>query len=268
MLKKLTTRHPATALYSFTVLLTAWLATAILFIEPSTGVKYFSLIMFIPAIIAVGFRKFLYQEMIAGRNKGNLKALSFGIGYPIAFVLLCGAVAQVLGIGTFKSGELPDTGGIIRIVVTIIVNLFAVLGEEYGWRGYLLPKLTVQLGKIKATLIVGVVWALYHVPAVFLLAKATGMSHPLLLCAVQACVVYTVNFAFSYCYYLSGSLVPVLFFHSVWNVVNTTVLGDIYTNKQGIVGGRLILINGEGLLGLVIGGLIIFWFVSRLRRNN
>ncbi|CAH1220396.1 hypothetical protein PAECIP111892_04827 [Paenibacillus auburnensis] len=268
MIRNGLSRLKAETLYSITVLLTAWLVTAVLFIDPAVGVKYFSIIMFIPALIAVGFRKFLLKERVTGNNKGNLKALLFGIGYPIGLVLLCAVVSQLLGIGTFKFDELPDTGGIIKMVIMIIVNLFAVLGEEYGWRGYLLPKLTVQHGKIKATLIVGAVWALYHVPAVFLLAQATGMSHPLLLCAIQACVVFTVNFAFSYCYYLSGSLVPVLFFHSVWNVVNTAVLGDIYTNQQGIVGGRLILINGEGLLGLVIGGLMIIWFVRRLQRGN
>ncbi|WP_168928992.1 CPBP family intramembrane glutamic endopeptidase [Paenibacillus dokdonensis] len=154
---------------------------------------------------------------------------------------------------------------IITVVVTIVVNIVVVLGEEYGWRGYLLPELTRIYGKLKATFIVGIVWALYHMPAVYLLARATDMSHPLLTCAVQAGVVFAVSFAFSYAYDLSGSLIPVLFFHSVWNVVNTTVLGDIYTNKQGLLQGNLFIMNGEGVIGFIVSGVLMLWFMWKLR---
>ncbi|MFB9324631.1 CPBP family intramembrane glutamic endopeptidase [Paenibacillus aurantiacus] len=39
--------------------------------------------------------------------------------------------------------------------------MILVLGEEYGWRGFLLPKLTQQLGKLRATVVVGIIWALF-----------------------------------------------------------------------------------------------------------
>lgn len=114
----------------------------------------------------------------------------------------------------------------------------------------------------------GLVWALYHVPAVFFLAKTTGIGNPFLLCVIQACVVFTLSFPFSYCYYLSGNLIPVLFFHSVWNVVNTTVLGNIYKNKQGIIAGDLLLINGEGVVGLGLGMILIYWFIKQFKKDN
>jgi membrane protease YdiL (CAAX protease family) len=36
-------------------------------------------------------------------------------------------------------------------------------GEEYGCRGYLLPKL-LPLGEVKAAVIVGLIWGLWHAP--------------------------------------------------------------------------------------------------------
>jgi membrane protease YdiL (CAAX protease family) len=45
--------------------------------------------------------------------------------------------------------------------------LFLMLGEEFGWRAYLLPKL-MPLGPRKAILLVGAIWAAFHWPAVFM----------------------------------------------------------------------------------------------------
>ncbi len=32
------------------------------------------------------------------------------------------------------------------------------------------------------------------------------------------------------------------------------MLGDIYTNKSGIIIGNIPIINGEGIFGLILGG--------------
>ena len=53
---------------------------------------------------------------------------------------------------------------------TILMSMTAVplmLGEEFGWRAYLLPKL-MPLGARKAVLLVGAIWAVWHWPAIFM----------------------------------------------------------------------------------------------------
>jgi len=40
-------------------------------------------------------------------------------------------------------------------------------GEEFGWRGYLLPRLA-PLGGISAAIITGVIWGLWHTPVIVL----------------------------------------------------------------------------------------------------
>jgi membrane protease YdiL (CAAX protease family) len=48
-----------------------------------------------------------------------------------------------------------------------LVTLYLPFGEEFGWRAYLLPKL-MPLGGRKAVLLVGVIWAVWHWPFVFM----------------------------------------------------------------------------------------------------
>jgi hypothetical protein len=56
-------------------------------------------------------------------------------------------------------------------IAPFINSLFA-FGEEWGWRGFLLPRL-MPLGKLKAYLILGVIWGLWHAPMI-----AIGFNYP------------------------------------------------------------------------------------------
>jgi membrane protease YdiL (CAAX protease family) len=46
--------------------------------------------------------------------------------------------------------------------------------EEFGWRGYLLPRLSARIGNTWATLSVGVIWASWHLP--LMLTHVWGVS--------------------------------------------------------------------------------------------
>jgi membrane protease YdiL (CAAX protease family) len=49
----------------------------------------------------------------------------------------------------------------------IAIAIVAPLGEEYGWRGYALPRLQTSMKPLAASLVVGAVWAAWHLPTFF-----------------------------------------------------------------------------------------------------
>jgi membrane protease YdiL (CAAX protease family) len=75
--------------------------------------------------------------------------------------------------------QLPVSAGLlvlIQIVQALIlgplINVIFTMGEELGWRGFLLPRL-LPLGQWKALLLSGLVWGIWHAPAI-----AQGHNYP------------------------------------------------------------------------------------------
>ena len=51
------------------------------------------------------------------------------------------------------------------LLMAPILNAIPILGEEFGWRAYLLPKL-MPLGGRKAMVLMGIIWGLWHAPLI------------------------------------------------------------------------------------------------------
>ena len=71
------------------------------------------------------------------------------------------------------------------------------LGEDAGWRGYLLPKLLEFMKPWKAVLLTGVIWGLWHAP-VIACGFNYGTAHPIAgifaMVVFSTCLLYTSNY--------------------------------------------------------------------------
>ena len=100
-----------------------------------------------------------------------------------------------------------------------VAALFVVpLCEEIGWRGYALPRLIARHGAHRATAILGVVWALWHVP----MFVGTGMA-PLAIVAGLVMILFG-NVVYTWLYRRTGgSLLLAWLFHFGAHLQNPTL---------------------------------------------
>ncbi|HVX38244.1 MAG TPA: type II CAAX endopeptidase family protein [Gemmatimonadaceae bacterium] len=112
------------------------------------------------------------------------------------------------------------------IVLATIVSTIPQAGEEIGWRGYALPRLAARLGAGPASIVLGVVWAAWHLPWFFVQgADKSGQSFPVFTLQVTA---ISVLVAWVY-FRTGGSVLLTMLMHSASNqsigIVPSTVEG-------------------------------------------
>jgi membrane protease YdiL (CAAX protease family) len=60
------------------------------------------------------------------------------------------------------------------LTVAVLINCIFAFGEEFGWRGYLLPRLMERLGPWPGIIAHGAIWGFWHAPLIFLM----GYNYP------------------------------------------------------------------------------------------
>ena len=89
---------------------------------------------------------------------------AFAAGY-LAGVKL--TVALLYRVSTGAWPRFGDTAWYV-MAAAIVISTPVQAGEEIGWRGFALPQLAQRLGFARASIVVGVVWATWHLPLFFL----------------------------------------------------------------------------------------------------
>lgn len=134
----------------------------------------------------------------------------FAIGYMATIKL---AVALVHRAGT---EEWPPFGSEPWYILAAAIVMFTPVqaGEEIGWRGFALPRLAARMGLARASVLLGVIWATWHLPLFYVAAPDTyGQSFPLYLLQVTA-----VSVAMAWVYgHTNGSLLLMMLMHSAIN---------------------------------------------------
>ena len=174
-------------------------------------------------------------------------ARSYLIALVLPVLLVGGAVVALPLVGGSAPtwGNRPDLAPTaVLFLVLMLLPSAAPLGEEIGWRGVALPNLLARRSPLTASLILGVIWSVWHLPGV-LADPALRVPVPFLLSVVPLAVLFTGLFLSS-----GGSLFIAVLFHAWYDVV----LG--YAGAMVIPGdfGRMwwLLVASQSLAAIVV----------------
>lgn len=138
---------------------------------------------------------------------------------PMAF-LLVGMLIYVM-----RGGELgaPDLGRLALVPVAVFFAvIFGPLGEELGWRGYALPRLQERYSALQSSLILGLVWTLWHTPMFWGPGGTVVSGGPVTLWAIGKYALYLLGFSVLYTWLFNntrGSVLLAVIFHTSANAV-------------------------------------------------
>jgi membrane protease YdiL (CAAX protease family) len=239
------------------------------------GGIYATGLMWCPGIAALA-TQIVHHDTIRnlGWSWGKTRYQVWSYLIPLLYASVAYGLVWMTGLGGFSSVELAKGLGaqfgfqhapawavvleylVVTVTLGTAVSCISALGEEIGWRGFLVPNLAKVTSYPKVATISGVIWAAWHYPLIFF-ADYNGGTPAWYGATCFTVMVIGLSFAFAWMRLRSGSLWTGVFLHTSHNLFIQRVFDPLTTNT-----GLTKYITGEfgaalALISLVVA--YIFW---------
>jgi uncharacterized protein len=144
--------------------------------------------------------------------------------YGAAVVAPHVSTIAVLTVYVLRGGSIGpfDNSALARLPLLIAMAIpNGPLGEELGWRGFLLPRLTQRMSLLKASLLVGPVWTFWHIPLFFAPFGSFISGAPVTLASVGVFFVLVTGLSVLLAWvwrHSGGSVLLTVLMHTVVNI--------------------------------------------------
>lgn len=182
---------------------------------------YAVILIFSPAVLSL-LVNFSFEKNLRGFGWKWQHTKWHLMSYAIPFLYIVGTYGFVILLGGAKLDfekvkELGPFGILMIPTFGLTGAVIPVLGEEIGWRGFLLNTLYKKMSFTKANLITGVVWALFHYPLLILGNYNNGATPAWYAFLFFTIALMGANTMINWLYIQSGSLWTAVIFHTVHN---------------------------------------------------
>ncbi len=169
----------------------------------------------------------LLRRMV--RWRVGLQWYAAALGLPIVVTLTAAAI-NVFVLGAQPTSSAAELGGWSTLLQTFFLWLLipglSGTWEEPGFRGYALPRLQVGRSALLASLILGVLWAFWHLPFV---VTGEDIWIDAFLFPFEWSIVYTWLFNNA-----NGSVLIVMLFHNMNNTFSSGFVGQMFSGADSV----------------------------------
>jgi membrane protease YdiL (CAAX protease family) len=179
----------------------------------------------------------------------------------------------------FREADITKIGlmlvAIVLMLLSPFLNFIPAFGEEWGWRGYLLPKVAERMKFLPATLLTGFIWGIWHAPIVVAGHNyGFGYSGYPWLGIVAMCIFCIVaGILLSYLTLRTKSCLPAALAHGAIN--GTAALGMLFYNYPAYLeSSSLELVNRfvgpmpTGIIGAITYIAVAVWIVIKVCKEK
>jgi membrane protease YdiL (CAAX protease family) len=227
-------RHPLITFFVLAYALSWILESPLVFLGDSVtdtqGLILTILASNVPSVLAIVLTATVFGRGALRKLLGRL--LIWRVNPLWYLLLVLGPAALVAGVvplnalmgGPALSLGMPLLGIAVFLAFHIVPG--SALGEEIGWRGYVLPRLQSRMSALSAALIIGPIWALWHLP--LWLTGEPGRTPTLYAGFVVSVIALSVILTWVY-NSTRGSLLMVVLLHATYNLPITLAIDDLGT---------------------------------------
>jgi membrane protease YdiL (CAAX protease family) len=145
---------------------------------------------------------------------------------PVAITVAATVLNVLFGAQAPSSAELSGWTGLVPgFFLLLLVPGFGGAWEEPGWRGYALPRLQVGRSALLASLILGLLWAFWHLP--LMVVGEVNWSDIVLVIAASVVFAWVFNSA-------SGSVLIAMVMHAMNNTISGSFFGPMFSGADSV----------------------------------
>jgi uncharacterized protein len=225
------------------------LALALAVALPHAGIT--SLLSAMAPVVAVGVvtaatprgrRRELWRSFGLGRS--GRSAWLFACLVPLLLAGSAYGVAVAVGVADLRPLDLT-VGGVTLAATNLVVNLVTMtvifLGEEIGWRGYMLPRVQQLTSRRRAALVTGLVHGCFHLPLILIATTYDQFGSRWVVAPLAVATIAMGGVFYAYLWDRTGSVWPVSMAHGAVNITFGLGAAAVVTGSQA----KLAYVAGE-----------------------
>jgi uncharacterized protein len=189
----------------------------------SIAVPVIAVALSVAFVVPRGQRRAVWRAVGFHPRRG--RGLLVAVLGPMAIIAASFGVAAGIGVIRFP-GVGPGVGmAALNLAVTTIIFAVVFLGEEIGWRGYLLFRLAELTSGRRAAVLTGAFHAIFHLPLLLLTTTYQSEGNRWIVVPMVMVTLTLAGVWYGWLRLWSGSIWPVSLSHSAFNNLMETVAG-------------------------------------------
>ncbi|QYN37889.1 CPBP family intramembrane metalloprotease [Pseudonocardia sp. DSM 110487] len=210
----------------------------------------------VPVMLPRGERRAAWAAVGFGRPPW--RSMLVGVVGTMAVLALSYAIAAAVGVVRFTAPDGGIGGWVLELVLTLVVFGVVLLGEEIGWRGFLLLRFGAVMSGRRAVLATGACQAAFHLPLLTLTTTYQAEGSRWIVVPMVMATLTLAGVWYGWLRLWSGSIWPVSYAHSAFNsvlqggprvVIATSPAAMAYTTTEtGVVTLLIVLVMAVYLL--------------------